>query len=854
MAQKSSKVIHDPSFYKVPPQNIEAEESLLSAILMDNDTLLDVIEILSPQDFYKTAHQHIFETILELSQKSDPIDLITLANLLKKKGKLEDIGGASYLARLIDAVPMALNAPNYARIIREKARLRRLIEKASEITRRCFEDREDMEEIIDFAENAIFKISEDRINPSFYPISKIIESNIDALEERQGSNALVTGVPSGYTDFDRMTAGLQNSDLIILAARPSMGKCCEAATEIVLEDGSIASIEEIYRRGQARILTLNEQWKFHITEPSDMIDDGKKPVFRLITALGRCIETTLTHPFLTLNGWSPLGELNVGDKIAVPRKIEIFGKETMRECEVKLLAYLIGDGNLTNATPRFTNSNPNILADFTNAVEKFGGIGSDSLTLWLQNLGIYGKDAHDKFIPAPIFKLPRHLLALFLNRLFATDGWASLLRTGQIQIGYASVSEKLIRQVQHLLLRFGIIAKIKKRSVKYAGKIRFCWQSDITDTDSAQVFIKEIGIFGKEDALEKIKLALTSKKYKTNTDLIPIQIWDTLNQAKDKESWIKLAKRAGIPGYSNLHVGKRAMPRERLAALANALNNKELQYLAQSDIYWDKIVSIEFAGKKQVYDLTIPDTHNFVGNDICVHNTAFALNIARNVAVDAEVPVAVFSLEMSKEQLSMRMLCSEARVDSSRLRGGFFSKEDWVRLTDAAGMLSEAPIFIDDSASISAMEIRAKARRLKMEKDLGLIIIDYLQLMRGRADAERRDLEISEISRSLKALAKELNVPVVALSQLNRKLEERGDKRPILSDLRESGSLEQDADVVAFIYRDEVYNKDENNPERGKAELIISKQRNGPIGTVPLTFLNTYTRFENAATDYDMGE
>jgi replicative DNA helicase len=206
---------------------------------------------------------------------------------------------------------------------------------------------------------------------------------------------------------------------------------------------------------------------------------------------------------------------------------------------------------------------------------------------------------------------------------------------------------------------------------------------------------------------------------------------------------------------------------------------------------------------------------------------------------------------MSKEQLSMRMLCAEARVDSMRLRSGFFSQEDWHRLTDAAGVLSESPVFIDDSPDISAMEIRAKARRLKMDKDLGLIIIDYLQLMKGRQSAERRDLEISEISRSLKALAKELHVPVIALSQLNRKLEERSDKRPQLSDLRESGALEQDADVVAFIYRDEVYNKDENNPNIGKAEIILAKQRNGPIGTATLTFLNAYTRFENLAPELE---
>jgi replicative DNA helicase len=201
------------------------------------------------------------------------------------------------------------------------------------------------------------------------------------------------------------------------------------------------------------------------------------------------------------------------------------------------------------------------------------------------------------------------------------------------------------------------------------------------------------------------------------------------------------------------------------------------------------------------------------------------------------------------------MLCAESRVDSSKIRGGFFGRDDWERITEAAGVLSQAPLYIDDSPDISAMDSRAKSRRLKMDKGLGLIIIDYLQLMRGRMGAERRDLEISEISRSLKILAKELELPVVALSQLNRKLEERSDKRPMLADLRESGALEQDADVVAFIYRDEVYNKDENNPNRNKAEIILAKQRSGPVGTAHLAFLSTYTRFEDLAQEayYDMG-
>jgi replicative DNA helicase len=234
-----------------------------------------------------------------------------------------------------------------------------------------------------------------------------------------------------------------------------------------------------------------------------------------------------------------------------------------------------------------------------------------------------------------------------------------------------------------------------------------------------------------------------------------------------------------------------------------------------------------------------------VGGRPSMGKTAFSLNIAEHVAINAKEPVAIFSLEMSKEQLAFRMLCSEAMVDSNSIRKGFIRKDDWHKLTNAAGNLAAAPIFIDDSSGINILEMRAKARRLKVEHGLSLIVVDYLQLMRGRGNAERREQEISEISRSLKALAKELRIPVIALSQLNRGVETRtGTKKPTLADLRESGAIEQDADVIIFLYRDEVYNKDRAD-NKGKAEIIIAKQRNGPTGEVPLTFLSQCTKFTN---------
>jgi len=227
--------------------------------------------------------------------------------------------------------------------------------------------------------------------------------------------------------------------------------------------------------------------------------------------------------------------------------------------------------------------------------------------------------------------------------------------------------------------------------------------------------------------------------------------------------------------------------------------------------------------------------------------TALSLNIAENVALDANLPVAVFSMEMGATQLVMRMLGSIGRLDQHKMRTGRIAEEDWHKLTTALGRLSEVPMFIDETPGLTAMEVRARARRLARQNDskLGLIVIDYIQLMSGNGKGENRATEISDISRSLKSLAKELHVPVIALSQLNRSLEQRPNKRPVMSDLRESGAIEQDADVILFIYRDEVYNQD--SPDKGSAEIIIGKQRNGPIGTVRLTFLGEYTKFESWA-------
>jgi replicative DNA helicase len=871
---------------RLPPQNIDAEESILGGILLDPEAINRIVDLLRPEAFYLSAHQEIYRAALVLQSQGSPTDLMSITSWLRDRGLLEKVGGQSKLVQLIDRTVSAVNIDQYALLVMEKYMRRQLIRAGNEISHLGHDASVELEQLLDEAEQKIFSVTQERPQQGLMATADILTHTFTDIESRS-LGMVLPGLSCGFYDLDAMTQGFQRSDLIIVAGRPSMGKCLSASSEIVLSDGSIATIEEIYHRKQATLLTLGEDWRFKLTQPSRFVDDGIKPIFRVTTRLGRSIETTLTHPYLTVQGWQPLAELEPGDRIAVPRKIEVFGTEAIRECAVKLLGYLIGDGSLTGVNPGLTSANPQIQNDFIQAVNEFGNLGvrketaggartpsfyvsanlevaaesrkqfgeclqsllvekHNTLTAWLREIGLWGKSVHEKTVPSLVFRLPRSQLALFLNRLFATDGWVTTLTSGQVQLGYATVSERLARQIQHLLLRFGIVATLKQRFVKYQGARRVAWQLDITDAQSIKTFSSEIGILGKEEALLKVQEALCHRNYQTNRDLIPIGVWKQLEVARNGEPWAALARRAGIPGSTNIHVGKRAPARERLFSIATAIGDENLQNLATNDLYWDEIVSIEPMGETQVYDLTIPDTHNFVANDICVHNTSFVLNIARNIAAFHKLPVAVFSLEMSKEQLVQRLLASEVRIESGRLRAGRISQNEWEPLGHAISTLSQLPIFIDDTPSISITEMRSKARRLQAEQGgaLGLVMLDYLQLMEGGSD--NRVQELSKVTRALKSLARELNVPVIALSQLSRSVESRTNKRPMMSDLRESGAIEQDADLIMMLYRDEYYNPD--TPDRGIAEVILSKHRNGPTGTVKLLFESQFTQFRNLAT------
>ena len=357
--------------------------------------------------------------------------------------------------------------------------------------------------------------------------------------------------------------------------------------------------------------------------------------------------------------------------------------------------------------------------------------------------------------------------------------------------------------------------------MQYLGTERWCWQVVITHRDSLRAFARDIGILAKDTAVAAVVRAADSRRTEhPGDDTIPAPAWELVGAAKGARSWAGFAREAGVPS-TNLHVGQRAIGRGRLQRFAAALDDERLDELANSDVWWDRIVSIDYEGYDQVYDLTVPGEHNFVAADLFVHNTAFSLGIAAHAAVREQRPVLFFSLEMGHLELTQRLVAAEARIDATKLRTGRLTDADWTKITKAMGRLGEGQLWIDDNPALTVTEIRSKARRLqdRLDQPLGLIVVDYLQLMSGRGSAESRQVEVAEISRGLKVLARELETPVMALSQLSRQLELRADKRPMLADLRESGCLIAETRVL----------RADTNAEVTLGELLASGERDVPV-------------------------
>jgi len=843
---------------RVPPNDLDAETSVLGSILLDPLSVAKVLQFLHPEDFYRENNGQIYRAALDLFAAGEPIDNVTLAAQLQTMSLLDRIGGRAHLASMQGAVPTAANIEYYGRIVKEKAYKRRLISAGSNIAGFGYDDSVEAEDAINQAQSLVFGVADDRDQRELSRLYDLLGPAMERISLQMESGQGIVGIPTGFHDLDRMTGGFKDSDLIIVAGRPSMGKCLRYDSVVVNPaTGERLTIEQAIRDKMPEVFGFGSDGAIQPKKISEWVDSGVKPCFKVTTRSGRSVEVTGHHPFLTVHGWQPLHDLVVGDRIGVPRSVRCFGEEKSWSLgQVRLLAYFIAEGSLTSTTPGFTNTDPGILEDFHQQIAELfptlhvrrhsisyfpSGPRSQAnpLTGWLRELGLMGKLADAKRFPACVWRWNRERLAEFIKVLMSCDGTVYAMG-GYPRIEFAVASEGLAHDMHHALIRFGIVAKLWKKKDR-------CWRVEITEPMSVDLYQREIGWIGEKAG----RFAANGRYRRGNLGLLPKAIWRDIRAAAEMRGLTlsAVATRAGERGAGergfNPHTS-RGISQGRLANYADVLRDRGLAQLASSDVYWDEITSIQPTGEHQVYDLCVPETHNFVAQDILVHNTSLALNIALHSALEADKSVAIFSLEMSKEQLTERLLTEQAQIDAQRMHRGQLTEAEFDRVSNALGPLGEAKIYIDDTPVMDELSLQLKARQAKMRHGIDMILIDYLQLMHGRSRGDdNRVQEVSSISRALKGLARELRIPVLAISQLSRAPEQRPDKRPILSDLRESGSIEQDSDVVMFLFRPEYYKSDERP---GIAELHVAKHRNGPTGMIELKFRRDHTRFYNLET------
>jgi len=793
---------------KLPPHSVEAEQSVLGGLLLESSALDRVTDLMTADDFYRHEHKLIFLQIVRLSEMAKPVDVITVAEALEIAGELDKIGGLPYLGSLAQNVPSAANIRRYGEIVRERSIMRKLAEVGSDIASSAYNPTgRDAAQLLDEAESKVFEIAEAGAHgkQGFMPMPPLLTQVVERIETlyARDNPSDVTGIATGFTDLDRMTSGLQPGDLIIVAGRPSMGKAQPL-------DAGVRTLGGWKRMGELEVGDALASVDGQPSIVTGIFPQGVKQVYRITFSDGRSAECCAGHLWrVHSRHWDAARILETRELIRLlqsrrhQKRLWIehasgdFGHRDPLPVDPWVLGALLGDGNLSGTgSVRFSTASPEILALMEARLE--------------EGMVVNHAQRYD-------YRLIRRDRA----RVAGLQGaQPNPLRVGLDALGLSGLTsdQKFIPGLYQEACRSARLDLLR----------------GLLDTDG---WIERWG---------SVRFSTASKQLAQDLAALVRSLggWCSISQKQPYFRNVAGMRVSGLPAYV-CHISH---PEPRSLFL---LSEKQ----ARAPESWRRqkrlnILSIEATRQAECQCISVshPSRLYITDQDVVTHNTAFSINIAENVALDSKLPVAIFSMEMGATQLAMRMLGSVGKLNQHDLRTGRLQDDDWGRLTHALGKLNDAPIHIDESAALSALDVRARSRRLhRQSKGLGLIVVDYLQLMSsnvGKA-SENRATEISEISRSLKALAKELHVPVVALSQLNRSLEQRPNKRPVMSDLRESGAIEQDADLILFIYRDEVYNSDSS--DKGKAEIIIGKQRNGPIGKVELAFRGEYTRFDNLA-------
>ena len=778
-----------------PPQDLAAEQSVLGGMMLSKDAIADVLEKLRPGDFYRPAHQNVYDAVLDLYARGEPADAVTVAAELDRRGLLRRMGGALYLHTLISTVPTAANAGYYAGIVAEKALLRRLVEAGTRVVQYGYAGAEgaDVNEVVDRAQSEIYDVTERRTSEDFVPLEQLLQPTMDEIDAIASQGGIARGVPTGFTELDDVTNGLHPGQMIVIAARPGMGKALKLDTplptptgwttmgEVAIGDWLIGADGKPTRVVAATDVMIGRPcYEVEFSDGSVIVADAEHQWLTETRASRKSAQAAAVGYNRTRNQRTFAAvrtTQQIAETLRCPTRDRRLNHSVVNTAPLQAperdllvppytLGAWLGDG--TSAAAQITVADTEIIMRIeSEEIEAVAG----TLQARLRSIGVLNA----KHIPADYLRASETQRRALLAGLLDTDG--TVTNGGQIQ--FSVTDSRLADDVFELIVSLGYRCHRTTKRVK--------GRSPATSTAHILNFSTEDEVFHLS------RKALLHKQRRT----------------------VAGTARIGSRFITDVR------PVESAPVRCVEVDNADHLYLAGPTM-------------------------------IPTHNSTLGLDFLRSCSIKNRLASVLFSLEMSKSEIVMRLLSAEAKIKLSDMRSGRMSDDDWTRLARRMSEISEAPLYIDDSPNLTMMEIRAKARRLKQKADLRLVVIDYLQLMTSGKKVESRQQEVSEFSRQLKLLAKELDVPVVAMSQLNRGPEQRTDKKPMLADLRESGAIEQDADLVLFLY------EDASDPaSKGVIKLKIAKNRHGRVGTVRLAFNKDYTRFlplSPSADDYDIGE
>ncbi|MCX4747640.1 replicative DNA helicase [Kitasatospora sp. NBC_01287] len=742
-----------------------AEQSVLGGMLLSKDAIADVVEVLKPLDYYRPAHELIHSAILDLYARGEPADPITVASELTKRGELTRVGGPGYLHTLVNSVPTAANAEYYAEIVHERAVLRRLVEAGTRIAGMGYAAEGDVDEIVNAAQAEIYAVTEQRTSEDYAPLADIMEGALDEIEAIGSRQGQMSGVPTGFADLDALTNGLHPGQMIVIAARPAMGKALALDTPLPTPTGWT---------------TMGE------VRPGDYLLDATGKPTRVVAATD------------VMTG-RPCYEMSFDDGTTVIADADHQWLTDTRASRESARAAAAGQNR--GRTQR-------ISASVRTTKEIAGTLYCDTAD---QRRNHSVRNAAPIDLPHRDLPVPPYTLGAWLG-----DGRGDAARI-------TSADPEIMRGNKHIPQEY-LRASAAQRRELLAGLLDT--GGTVTNTGSVRVAVTSGALAeGFRELVLSLghRCAMTTKRVQGRSEESSTAYLLTFTPSGDvfrlerKQQVHRERRRPGGPKLTRRFVtGAREV--ESVPVRCVQVDNADHLYLATRSM-------------------------------IPTHNSTLALDFSRACSITNGLPSVIFSLEMGRNEIAMRLLSAEARVALHHMRSGNMTDDDWTRVARRMPDVTAAPLYIDDSPNLSMMEIRAKCRRLKQRADLKLVVIDYLQLMQsgGSRRAESRQQEVSDMSRNLKLLAKELEVPVIALSQLNRGPEQRTDKKPMVSDLRESGSIEQDADMVILLHREDAYEKE--SPRAGEADLIVAKHRNGPTATITVAFQGHYSRFVDMTRD-----